>query len=126
MAEAAKIMHTDKEYAYKILGKYLRIDDRKLLEASYNVEIKALEPRLAIKPEGLQSTLEEIASIDPRAKTVKPQEMVDTRYLDEMEKAASWISSGEGRNSCLGPAAAGLSEAHLGNRASVPLPCDQS
>ena len=97
MAEAAKIMHTDKEYAYKILGKYLRIDDRKLLEASYNVEIKALEPRLAIKPEGLQSTLEEIASIDPRAKTVKPQEMVDTRYLDEMEKAASWISSGGGK-----------------------------
>jgi hypothetical protein len=34
MAEAAKIMHTDKDYAYKILGKYLRIDDRKFLEAS--------------------------------------------------------------------------------------------
>jgi ABC-type nitrate/sulfonate/bicarbonate transport system substrate-binding protein len=87
MAESAKIMHTDKEYTYKVLGKYLRVDDRKLLEASYNVEIKALEPRLAIKLEGLQSTLEEIAPIDPRAKTVKPQEMVDTRYLDEMEKS---------------------------------------
>ncbi len=87
MAEAAKIMHTDKEYIYKILGKYLRIDDRKLLEASYNVEIKSLEPRLAIKPEGLQSTLDEIAPVDPRAKSVKPQEMVDTRYLDDMEKS---------------------------------------
>ena len=87
MAEAAKIMQTDKEYVYKVLGKYLRIDDRKLLEASYNVEIKSLEPRLAIKPEGLQSTLDEIAPVDPRAKNVKPQEMVDTRYLDEMEKS---------------------------------------
>jgi NitT/TauT family transport system substrate-binding protein len=87
MAEAAKIMHTDKEYIYKILAKYLRIDDRKLLESSYNVEIKSLEPRLAIKPAGLQSTLDEIAPVDPRAKTVKPQEMVDTRYLDEMEKS---------------------------------------
>ena len=87
MAEAAKIMHTDKEYIYKVLGKYLRIDDRKLLEASYNVEIKALEPRLAIRPEGLQSTLDEIAPTEPRAKNVKPQEMVDTRYLDEMEKS---------------------------------------
>src|ERR687891_366068 len=28
MAEAARIMHTDKEYTYKVLGKYLRIDDR--------------------------------------------------------------------------------------------------
>jgi NitT/TauT family transport system substrate-binding protein len=87
MAESAKIMHTDKEFVHKVLEKYLRIDDRKLLEASYNVEIKALEPRLAIKLEGLQSTLEEIAPIDPRAKAVKPQEMVDTRYLDEMEKS---------------------------------------
>ena len=87
MAESAKIMHTDKEYTYKVLGKYLRVDDRKLLEASYNVEIKALEPRLAIKPEGLQSTLDEIAPVDSRAKTIKPQEMVDTRYLDEMEKS---------------------------------------
>jgi NitT/TauT family transport system substrate-binding protein len=87
MAEAAKIMHTDKEYIYKVLEKYLRIDDRKLLEASYNVEIKSLEPRLAMKPEGFQSALDEIAPTDPRAKTIKPQEMIDTRYLDEMEKS---------------------------------------
>ena len=87
MAEAAKIMHTDKEYMYKVIGKYLRVDDRKLLEASYDVESKALEPRLELKLAGIQSTLDEIAPIDPRAKTVKPQEMVDTRYLDEMNKS---------------------------------------
>jgi hypothetical protein len=80
-------MHTDKEYMYKVMGKYLRVDDRKLLEASFNVESKALEPRLALKLEGIQSTLDEIAPTDPRAKTVKPQEMVDMRYLDEMEKS---------------------------------------
>ena len=87
MAEAAKIMHTDKDLTFKILSKYLRIDDRALLEASYNVEIKALEPRLALKPEGIQSALEEIAPTEPRAKAVKPQELVDSRYLDEMEKS---------------------------------------
>ena len=87
MAEAAKIVHSDKEYTFKVLEKYLRIDDRKLLEASYNVEIKALEPRLAMKPEGFQSTLDEIAPSEPRAKAIKPQEMIDTRYLDEMEKS---------------------------------------
>jgi NitT/TauT family transport system substrate-binding protein len=87
MAEAARIMHVDREYTYKVLGQYLRVDDRKLLEASYNVEIKALEPRLAMKPEGFQSTLDEIAPTEPRAKTVKPQEMMDQRYLDEMDKS---------------------------------------
>lgn len=87
MAEAAKIMHTDKDSTFKILAKYLRIDDRGLLDASYNVEIKALEPRLALKTQGIQSTLDEIAPTEPRAKTVKPQDMIDTRYLDEMEKS---------------------------------------
>ncbi|HYA27896.1 MAG TPA: ABC transporter substrate-binding protein [Acidobacteriota bacterium] len=87
MAEAAKIMHTDKDFIFKIMEKYLRIDDHKLLEASYNVEIKALEPRLVMKLEGFQSTLDEVAPTDPRAKSIKPQEMLDTRYLDEMEKS---------------------------------------
>jgi NitT/TauT family transport system substrate-binding protein len=97
MAEAAKIMHTDKEFTFNVLQKYLRVDDRKLLEASYNVEIKALEPRLAIKLEGIQSTLDEIAPTEPRAKTVKPQEMVDTRYLDEMEKSGFFEQIWAGR-----------------------------
>jgi NitT/TauT family transport system substrate-binding protein len=86
MAEAAKIMHTDREYTYKTLGKYLRVDDRKLLEASYNVEIKALEPRLAMKAEGFQSTLDEIAPTEPRAKSIKPHDMIDMRFVDEMER----------------------------------------
>lgn len=86
MAEAAKILHTDREYTYKVLGKYLRLDDRKILEAGYNAEIKALEARLAIKPDALQANLDEIAPAEPRARNVKPQEMVDSRYLDEMEK----------------------------------------
>lgn len=87
MAESAKILHTDKDLTYKVLQKYLRIDDRKILEAGYNAEIKALEPRLAIKLDAFQATLDEIAPTEPRAKNVKPQEMVDTRYLDEMEKS---------------------------------------
>jgi hypothetical protein len=51
------------------------------------VESKSLEPRLEIKLEGIQSTLDEIAPVDPRAKSVKPQEIVDMRYLDEMNKS---------------------------------------
>lgn len=87
MAEAAKILHTDKEFTYRVLAKQLRLDDRKILEASYNGEIKALEPKMMIRPDAIQSTLDEIAPSEPRAKNVKPQELIDTRYLDEMEKS---------------------------------------
>ncbi|MDZ4344808.1 MAG: hypothetical protein U1E51_20485, partial [Candidatus Binatia bacterium] len=53
----------------------------------YNSEIQALEPRLAIKMESLQAILDEVAQTDARAKKIKPKELVDTRYLDEMEKS---------------------------------------
>lgn len=87
MAEASKLMHTDREFIYKVLGKYLRVTDRKILESAYNTESKALEPRLAIKLDSLQAILDEVAPTDARAKKVRPQELVDSRYLDEMEKS---------------------------------------
>ncbi|HVO95077.1 MAG TPA: ABC transporter substrate-binding protein, partial [Terriglobales bacterium] len=87
MAESSKIMHTDREFVYKVLGKNLRITDRTILDAAYNAEIKALEPRLSIRNEALQAILDEVAQNDPRANKVKPQELVDHRYLDEMEKS---------------------------------------
>ena len=40
MAEAAKILHTDKEFIYKVLGKQWRVTDRKVLDAAYDAEIK--------------------------------------------------------------------------------------
>jgi ABC-type nitrate/sulfonate/bicarbonate transport system substrate-binding protein len=84
MAEAAKILHTDKEFTFKVLGKQLRIDDRRILETGYNAEIKALEPRLTIRPEAFQAVLDDVAQIDPRAKKVKPDDIIDRRFLDEM------------------------------------------
>ena len=87
MAEASKIMRSDREFVYKVLGKNLRLSDRTILDAAYNAEIKALEPRFNIKNEALQAILDEVGQIDPRAKKVKPQELIDNRYLDEMEKS---------------------------------------
>jgi ABC-type nitrate/sulfonate/bicarbonate transport system substrate-binding protein len=87
MAEAAKILHTDKEFVYKVMGKQLRLTDRTILDAAYNAEIKALEPRLVLKSEAIEAILGEVAATDARAKKVKPQELIDNRYLDDMEKS---------------------------------------
>jgi hypothetical protein len=70
-----------------VLGKYLRVTDRSILDSAYNAEIKVLEPRLAIKAESLQAIMDELAQNDPRAKKIKPQELIDSRYLDEMAKS---------------------------------------
>ena len=87
MAEAAKILHTDKEVTFRVLGKYLRVDDRKILETGYNSEIKALEPRMELKLDALQAILDDVAQVDPRAKQIKAVDLYDRRFLDEMEKS---------------------------------------
>ncbi len=87
MAEAAKILHTDKETVFKVLSKYLRIEDRKVLDQAYNAEIKALEPRMELRMEAVQAILDDVAQSDPRAKKFKPQELYDRRFLDDMEKS---------------------------------------
>ena len=92
MAEASRIFHQEKEFTFKVLTKYLRVDDRKILEISYNNEIKAMEPRLDVRPEALQAILDEIALTDPRAKKVQPQQLIDRRYLDEMERSGFFDS----------------------------------
>jgi ABC-type nitrate/sulfonate/bicarbonate transport system substrate-binding protein len=90
MADASKILHTDKPFVYKVLGKYLRVTDTKILDAAYQSEIPALERRLEVSDSALQATLDEIAPTDPRSKSVKPQELVDRRYLVELEKSGAF------------------------------------
>jgi NitT/TauT family transport system substrate-binding protein len=90
MAEAANILHKDKAFVYKVLGKRLRITDTKILDAAYQSEVPALERRLEVRESALQASLDEIAPIDARAKSIKPQDMIDRRYLIALEKSGAF------------------------------------
>jgi ABC-type nitrate/sulfonate/bicarbonate transport system substrate-binding protein len=86
MAESYKIMRTDRELAFRLMAKKIGLTDRKVFDAAYTAEMKVLEPRLDIKPIAIQATLDEIAKTDPRAKQVKAEQLIDRRFLEEMEK----------------------------------------
>jgi ABC-type nitrate/sulfonate/bicarbonate transport system substrate-binding protein len=86
MAESNKLLTTDRELTYKVMAKKLRLNDRKVFDAAYSGELKVLEPRLEIRPEAIQATLQEIAKTDPRAVKVSAQQLIDRRFLEEMEK----------------------------------------
>jgi hypothetical protein len=59
--------------------------------------LKVLEPRLEIKPIAIQATLDEIAKTDPRAKQVKAEQLIDRRFLEEMDKDGTFEKLGLGR-----------------------------
>jgi NitT/TauT family transport system substrate-binding protein len=92
MAEASKIFHAERETTLKILARYLRVSDRKVLETSYNNELKAMDPRFDVRAEALQAILDEIALTDPRAKKISPQQLIDRRYLDDMDRSGFFNS----------------------------------
>ena len=85
MAEASKSMHRDKELVYRVMEKKLRIKDRAILDASYAIEMKVMEPRLELKAAAIQPMIEEVAKTNARANEIKPQDLMDRRYLTEME-----------------------------------------
>lgn len=86
MAESLKIMLTDRDLAFRLMSKKIGLTDRKVFDAAYTGELKVLEPRLDIKPIAIQATLDEISKTDPRAKQVKAEQLIDRRFLEEMEK----------------------------------------
>jgi len=61
--------------------------DKKLLDAAYDEEIKVLEPRLEFKNEALQAIIDETGKVDPRSKKIKPQDLIERRYLDSLQKS---------------------------------------
>ena len=86
MAESYKIMVTDRDLAFRLMARKIGLTDRRVFDAAYTAELKVLEPRLDIKPIAIQATLDEIAKTDPRAKQVTAQQLIDRRFLEEMEK----------------------------------------
>jgi hypothetical protein len=58
-----------------------------VLDASYSIEMKVMEPRLELKPAAIQPMIEEVARNNPRAANIKPQDLMDRRYLADMESS---------------------------------------
>jgi hypothetical protein len=79
------------------MAKKLRLNDRKVFDAAYTRELKVLEPRLEIRPEAIQATLQEIGKTDPRALKVSAQQLIDRRFLEEMERDGTWSWVENGR-----------------------------
>ena len=78
---------TDREFAIKVLGKMLRSTDREILEETYRV-FSALYERVPYPaPEGIQPILDEIALQNPKAKSYKPDDFIDTTVVKQLEQS---------------------------------------
>lgn len=80
--------YTDRNGAIKTLAKYTTITDTAILNRSYDYYMtKVLERAPYINMQGMQNALDDVARTVPAAKNAKPEQFVDSRFLDRIEKS---------------------------------------
>jgi len=79
---------TDRESAIKTLAKYTTVADPAILNRAYDFYMnKVLERAPYINMQGMQNALDDVGRTVPAAKNAKPEQFVDLRFLDRLEKS---------------------------------------
>ena len=86
--EAVHLMKTDRKTSVAVLGKYLRqTANKEILERSY--ELSSTDDKYSRKQypslPGIQTVLDAIADENPKAKSARPEQFVDTRFIKELD-----------------------------------------
>lgn len=75
-----------KDETKKIITKYLKTADPEILEATHQSFVQVTDYSGNPNLEGVRNAIDEVAARVPAARTKKPEEFVDTRFLKELEK----------------------------------------
>jgi NitT/TauT family transport system substrate-binding protein len=85
--EGTNRLFADRELGIRALRKYGGISDRELLAYTYDLFTSRYIKKIPkVNPKGIVNSLELIAESNPKAKGRKPEEFMDTSFMDELEK----------------------------------------
>jgi NitT/TauT family transport system substrate-binding protein len=73
-----------KDETKRVITKYLKISDPEILDATYESFIKVTDYSAEPNLDGIRNAIDEVALRVPAAKTRKPQEFIDLRFLNEL------------------------------------------
>ena len=82
--EGIKIFKTDKEFTLRVLKKYLRVEDREILDKSYEQYKPVFESIPYPERKGVSFALQRIAEGDPAAAKLKPDDFLEPSILTEL------------------------------------------
>lgn len=85
LVEGIHRLKNDRAFGLKVLGRHLRISDSDIIQTAYDYYIPKVEPVPYVNLKGMKFLLETIAETNPKAKNVKPEEMVHSAILHEIE-----------------------------------------
>jgi hypothetical protein len=85
--EGIKTFKTDKELSLKILAKYLKINDRDVLEKSYEIYRPVYKKIPYGDKRAVSFALEQMGKELPEGAKLNPDDFIDNRILSELEKS---------------------------------------
>jgi NitT/TauT family transport system substrate-binding protein len=77
----------NKEFSLRVLGRALKINDREMLENSYETYKQDFIATPYPITKGLEATYDFIAQTRPEVRNRKPEEFVDTSFIADLEKS---------------------------------------
>ena len=87
--EAVHRFKTDRETAIRVLAKYLALQDKEMLQKTYdeNSTDDKFPPKQYPTLDGMKSILGPLAETDPKAKAAKPEDFVDMSFIRELDQS---------------------------------------
>jgi NitT/TauT family transport system substrate-binding protein len=86
MIEGIHYAKTHRKETMDVLAKYLRTDDREVLEDTYESIVLTLVPEKPYPTQkGIQIILREFGAKDPAARSARPEQFVDTSVMKELD-----------------------------------------
>ena len=86
LSEAIHFYKREKETTIKILGKYLKTEDREALEETHReIAVKSLPEKPYPSLAGIKTILDETALRNPKAKGLKPEDFVDSSFVKKVD-----------------------------------------
>ena len=87
-ARAIHRARNDKELTLKSIAKHTKIEDPAVLNKAYDLYVvKVIEKAPYIDMTGMKNALDDLAKTVPAARDAKPEQFIESRYLDNLEKS---------------------------------------
>lgn len=86
LAEGIHFYKKEKEASIKILGKYLKTEDREALEETYKeIALKVVPEKPYPSLAGVHTILDELAKKNPKAKAAQAEDFVDSSFVKKLD-----------------------------------------
>ena len=98
MAEGVVLARKESAVAKRAIGKYLKIDDPKMLDASYDGYAPHIETNLAVQDQVIRAELDYLSEKEfPQAKSANPKEFFDNSFVENLDRSGFLATIGLGK-----------------------------